>query len=256
MRKTVIYAVELQDPSDFSFLPGAREFRSRYAAQEKEYPYFYFDLDRDDTASVEKELQSSRLPYSKHYELSLEEEELAGHPVCYLSIPAFYDLVAGNNEELAISSEINSEPIAKDFGTEALVARHEVVELLSRLNPNIKAAQDRVFTVKRRKYRILGDLPQLEDPVLIRNATAVRENEDEYKGTYYPHGWDGRSSLSERAVEFVRREHLAAAWYFDYGKQRYKYNVPDYLMSGEFAAFLRRKFKEKAQITPMTFDLI
>lgn len=256
MKKIIVYSVKLQDYRDFSFLPGAKEFQSKYSPHEQQYSFFHFDMQHDNWSEVEKDLQISGLSYSKHYQLALDGKEIADHPAHYLTIPALYDLVTGEDRELTISSEIWNTPMAQDFQTEVVVALMEVVEVLTRLNPRIKAGQDRVFKVKKKNYQILGDLPQLDAPILILHATGVKEISDEQQSTFRTEGWDGRSSLSDSAVDFVKSQHLVAARSFAFENAQYRQNVPNYLISGELANFLHKKFKEQIQITPMTFDTI
>ncbi|MCM0080335.1 hypothetical protein L4X63_01920 [Geomonas sp. Red32] len=255
MNKIVLFSVELKNPEDFAFHPGAKAFQEKYRTHEVEETYFAFKFEEELWKEAEKGLEKAGLPYEKSFNLVLEDGELAAHPVHYLTVPALYDLVAGDEEEPELSREVADFPIAQDFLSEVVVARVQLFEELARLNPAIKPAVDEVFTVKRKGYRILDGLPELEEPMRIPHATGVAENEGDSVGTYYVEGWDGRSSLSEEAVGFVKANHLVAARVFEIKGKSYRQNAPNYLVSGKFAAFLQKKFKD-LQLTPMTMGIL
>jgi hypothetical protein len=255
MKKMLALSVELQSDQDFSRLPGAAEFEAEYKEFEQDDGSYVFDLDGNDWTRAERDLKRAGLRYGKGFKLRLDEAEIAGHPVHYLTIPALYDLVKGKKQAPKLSAEVARYPIAQDFKTEVVVARDELVSELNRLNPKPRAKLEAVFTIKKKKYRILAEPPQLDAPMLIDFATAVAENEGDSHGTYYLEGWDGRSSLSQGTVNIVLSEHLVAARVFEFQGRQYRQNAPNYLLSGQFAAFLNRKFKA-LQIAPMTFDLV
>jgi hypothetical protein len=255
MKKMIAFSVELQNDDDFSFFPGAKEFQTKYGEFEQDYGYYVFDLEGKDWTRAKKDLQSYGLSYGEGFRLALADAEIAGHAVHYLTIPALYDLVTGKKPAPTISAEVASYPMAQDFNTEVVVVREELFAEVNRLNPKIKAAHGSVCTVKKKNYRVLAMPPQLDAPVLIDSGTGVAENEGENRGTYYMEGWDGRSSLSPDAVAFVKSEHLLAARLFEFKGRQYRQNAPNYLISGQLASFLHKKFKT-LQITPMTQGLV
>ncbi|GFO54783.1 hypothetical protein GMSM_17900 [Geomonas sp. Red276] len=255
MNKIVLFSVELKNLDDFTFHPGAEAFQEKYRSHEVEHTYFAFTFEEKLWKEAEKELKKAGIPYEKSFNLVLEDGEVPLHPVHYLTVPALYDLVTGDEEEPELSGEVAGFPIAQDFLSEVVVARVQLFEELVRLNPAIKPALDEVFTVKRKGYRILDGLPELEEPMQIPYASGVAENEGDSVGTYYVEGWDGRSSISEEAVGFVRANHLVAARVFEVRGKSYRQNAPNYLVSGEFAAFLQKKFKD-LQLTPMTLGIL
>jgi len=256
VKKIVIFSVVLKNLSNFSFFPGAAEFREKYGKYEYEYSYFSFDIEKDNWFEIEKELQLLKLDYEKYFEIKLEDNEIVSYPVFNLTIPSLYDLIIRENEDIVNFSEMSNTPIAQDFKSGLLVTESGIIEVLADLNSEIKPKDEKFFTHKKKKYQILCNLPALESPRIILSGKAVKKNLDDCHSSFYVDGWDGRSSLLESDISFINNKHFVASWLFAFRSVQYRQNVPNYLVSGSFANYLSKIFKQSVQLTPITLDKI
>lgn len=256
MQKRVIFSVDLKNLSDFSYFPGAEEFRQKYIHHEYDYSYFSFDISKDEWPNAENELSKSKLQYRKFFEIVLNKNEISEYPVFNLTIPAIYDLVDTENLEQINYSEMGSAVIAEDFKSRLLVIDIKIMETLSALNPDIKPINEITYINRNKKYQLLKNIPILKPPRIIIAASGIKENIGEYTSTFYADGWDGRSTLSDDGIDFIKNEHLAASWFFEFKNATYRQNTPNYLISGVFADKITKMFKQKVQCTPLTMGNI
>ena len=257
MKRVIILSVALKDLSDFVFFPGAESFQARYCQQERQYSYFQFDAEMDTFRDAETELKSLGLRYTKHFEVHLDSSELASFPVFNWTIPSLYDLVSEERQPHVNIRALGHLPIAQDFESGLVVADTRIITLLGELDSEIGSRDDRIFSGRRNShYQVLGDIPDLESPRALLGAQAIKENAGAIQSTFYAEGWDGRSSLSEEGIDFIRARHLAASWLFSYEGTEYRQHAPNYLISGRFADRLAKTFKQSIEYSPITFDNI
>lgn len=256
MQKKVIFSVDLKNLSDFSFFPGAEEFRQKYIKREVNYSYFSFDTGKNEWKEAENDLLKSNLQYRKFFELGLQQSEIREYPVFNLTVPVLYNLLDSEEPASINYSEMGGAMLAEDFKSGVLVIDTRIGNAISAINKSIKLINDTSDTKKGKKYQLLKDLPVLELPRTIIAAKAIKENSVEYAGTFYADGWDGRSTLSNEGIDFITNEHFAASWLFEFKNAIYRQNVPNYLISGVLADTIIRTFKQKVQCTPLTLDYI
>ncbi len=255
MKKLVDYSVELTNLDTFKPYPGAEAFATRYRAHRHDDFYFRFDLERDDCQKAEADLKKARLAYRRYYGLALQPDEMAAHPVFYLVIPSLYDAVT-NSKRVVLSNEVANHPLAQDFHDERVVMQVELFRLLTALAPRIEPVGG-VLTVKRKKYRLLGKLPELELPIRITAKRVKASVGADYAGTHYPDGTDGTTTLSETAVALVAKHHLMQSRRFTIdGKKVYREAAAHYLISGPLAHAIHERYGDQIQLSPMTFDLV
>lgn len=258
MERTIIYAVELRNLEDFTFNPGAETFTEKFNRFQADYPYFHFNLDQDDWKEAEKTLASLHLKYKTFYKIGLKEQEIKDYPVFSLAIPPLYELL----EEQAKggwkinAKELDNMPLAEDFDSGLLVMEEKVLEILQRLEVAVESKSTVPAAIRKKKYFITDPPKEMDIPMKVLHADAIREHTGHLAGTFYAEGSDDRFDLSAAGIRYVQQHHFVSSSLFEYEGKTYKKKPAHVLLSGTLAFALKKAFKQQILISPLTLNHI
>ncbi len=252
MKKKIRFSIRLKDLSSFQFHEGAKEFMEKFKDYESSYSYYTFYLDDKRWEEAKKELNESKLSYSEFYEIELATFEIIDYPAFNIAIPPLYNLL--KSDGTVNEKEMSSIPMAEDFNTGKKILEKSFFEILNRLCANFNNATP--AKGKKREFFVINSLPEIKSPRVILQANNIKENTSDFAGTHYFEGWDGRSLIDEESINEIKKFHLCASYFFSFNGKIYKQNFPNHLVSGNFAYEIKKTFKDKVQLTPVTFDNI
>lgn len=258
MERKIIYAVELRNLEDFTFNPGAETFTEKFKSFQEAYPYFNFPLDQDDWKEAEKTLASLHLKYKTLYKIELKEEEIKDYPVFILAIPPLYALLEQQAKGAfkINAKELDNLPLAEDFDSGLLVMEKKFLETLQRLEVIVELKSKAPAAIRKKTYFITGPPKEMDIPLKVLQADAIREHTGDLAGTFYAEGSDDRFNLSATGIRYVRQHHFVSSSLFEYEGKTYKEKPAHVLISGTLAFALKKAFKQHLLITPLTLNHI
>lgn len=258
MERTIIYAVELRNLADFTFKPGAETFIEKFNSFQAGYPYFNFNLDKDDWKEAEKTLDSLHLPYKIFYKIELKEEEIRDYPVFSLAIPPLYELLEAQAKGgfKINAKELDNLPLAEDFDSGLLVMDKKILEILQRLQVAVDLKVKEPVAIRKKNYFITNPPKEMNHPLKVLKADAIRENTGELAGTFYAEGADDRFDLAAAGIRQVGEHHFLSCSLLEYKGKTYKTKPAHVLISGTLAFELKKAFKQQILITPLTLNHI
>jgi hypothetical protein len=160
----------------WELLPGAKEFREKYAAHFLKETGIYVFSDESDLVQALATSSQYELKTERFYDFEIESDELATYPALFLNFPCKFELFVGEDgEEWADVTVIKDYQMIKDYSSERILVSPLAQQIIESTAKGIQWQP--AETTNGEEWFIMQVTQNLPDPVIVVSPIEVKPYE-------------------------------------------------------------------------------